>query len=268
MNEFVEFLVQYGAIIMLLALFIEQVGLPFPATPVLLFAGSLVGAGKLGWASVLGFAILGSLVADLIWFYIGALAGNRAVKFLCRISLEPDSCVRRTQNVFARYGMPGLVAAKFVPGLSTLLPPLAGSYGVGLARFLFFDAVSALLYCGSFILLGLLFSDQVGQIVSVLADLGRGALAVAAGSLGGYIGYKYFKRRWLLHKLRVPRITVDELRQQQEAGGHPVVLDLRSSPQIEQDPYVIPGAVHIDIDEVETREDEIPRDREVVVYCA
>src|SRR5688572_16531659 len=127
------------------ALVIEQIGLPFPATPFLLLAGALGGTGKLNSLSALGAAIAGSLLADLIWFYVGARAGKRAVNILCRISLEPDSCVRRTHDVLTRYGMPGLIAAKFIPGLSTLLPPLAGSSGVPLSRFLLFDAISSLL---------------------------------------------------------------------------------------------------------------------------
>ena len=119
MSETVEFLIRHGAMVMFVALLIEQSGIPFPATPVLLFAGALIGAAKLQWAPVLGAAVLGSLAADLIWFYIGVFSGRRALKALCRISLEPDSCVRRTQDLFGKYGMAGLVGAKFIPGLST-----------------------------------------------------------------------------------------------------------------------------------------------------
>src|SRR5688500_9717473 len=116
MNETVEFLIRHGALMIFVALLIEQSGLPFPATPVLLFAGALIGAGKLHWGSVLIAGVLGSLVADLVWFYIGVFNGRRALKALCRISLEPDSCVRRTQDLFEKYGMAGLVGAKFIPG--------------------------------------------------------------------------------------------------------------------------------------------------------
>jgi membrane protein DedA with SNARE-associated domain/rhodanese-related sulfurtransferase len=267
-NDALEFLIKYGALVMLVALFIEQIGLPFPATPVLLVAGALVGAGKLHWISALGAAIVGSLVADLIWFYVGAFAGKRALKVLCRISMEPDSCVRRTENLFTRYGMPGLVGAKFVPGLSTLLPPLAGSSGINVSRFLFFDGLSAFLYCGSFMLVGFLFSNQVEQIIAALASLGSGALAVAISLLSAYIAYKYFQRRRPLREVRAARITVDELHQQQEAGENPLVLDVRPTSELQDDPYVIPGALHINIEDVERRQHEIPRDREIVLYCS
>jgi len=268
MNDLVQFLVLHGAIVMFVALFIEQVGLPFPATPFLLAAGALVGTGKLNGFIAFPAAVAGSLPADLSWFYIGLLAGRRAVKVLCRISLEPDSCVRRTQDVLTKYGMPGLIAAKFVPGLSTLLPPLAGSSGVAFSRFLFFDAISSVLYCGGFMLLGFLFSDQVDQILAAFASLGSSALTVAVTLLAAWIAYKYWQRQRLLRELRVTRITVDELHQQQEAGGNPLVLDLRPASELQDDPYLIPGALHIDIDDVERRQHEIPRDRDVILYCS
>lgn len=268
MNETLDFLIRHGAAVIFVALFIEQIGLPFPATPFLLYAGALVGAGKLNTVTTVAAAVAGSLVADLIWFYIGAFTGKRALKVLCRISLEPDSCVRRTQDLFTRYGMRGLVAGKFIPGLSTLLPPLAGSSGVSIPRFLFFDGISSLLYCGSFLLVGFVFSNQVEQIVAALASLGTGALVLAVALLVAYITYKYVQRRRLLHELSGARITVDELRQQQEAGENPVILDLRPASEIDDDPYLIPGALHMNIDDVERRQLEIPRDRDIVLYCS
>src|SRR5580704_1158912 len=123
-------------------------GIPLPAAPWLLAAGALAGSGKMNWLAALGSAAIGSVTADLIWFYLGRHYGNRVLGLLCRISLEPDTCVRRTEGVFTRYGMKGVVAAKFIPGLSTLAPPLAGSSGVSALRFLFYDGLSSLLYAG------------------------------------------------------------------------------------------------------------------------
>ena len=268
MNEMIDIVVGYGATVLFVSLLIEQLGLPFPATPVLLFTGALVGAGKLHWAPVFVGGVIGSLVGDLIWFYIGTYGGRRALKTLCRISLEPDSCVRRTQDLFTKYGMAGLVGGKFIPGLSTLLPPLAGSSGVSLPRFLFFDGISSVLYCGSFMLLGFLFSNQVEEIVAALAGLGRGALALGIALLAVYIAYKYFQRYRLLRELRTARITVDELHQKLEAGENPLILDLRSSAELDQDPFVIRGALHVSIDEVQQGFQQIPRDREIVLYCS
>src|SRR6266571_6950936 len=202
MNETIEFLVRHGTAVLFVAVFIEQLGLPLPATPWLLAAGALAGAGKMNCVGALGAAAVGSLLADLVWFYLGRHYGNRVLNLLCRISLEPDSCVRRTQDVFTRYGMRGVVAAKFIPGLSTLAPPLAGISGIGAPRFFFFDGMGSLLYAGCFILVGVLFSHQLEQVIAALASLGSGALGVVVGLAVLYIGYKYFQRRRLLNQLR------------------------------------------------------------------
>src|SRR4051812_31224015 len=268
MNEPLAFLVRHGASVVFAAVFIEQAGLPLPAAPVLLAAGALVVEGKMHWFTALGAALLGSLLADSIWFNLGRHNGRRVLRLLCRISLEPDSCVRRTQDVFARYGMRGVIVAKFLPGLSTLVPPLAGSSGVSAVRFFFFDAVASMLYAGSLIVLGLVFSKQLEQVLAALASLGTGALALVGGLAAIFIGYKYFQRQRVLHELRVARISVDELHQKQEAGENPLILDLRASTELDQDPSVIRGAVHMNISEIENRQQEIPRDREIILYCS
>jgi membrane protein DedA with SNARE-associated domain len=268
MNETLEFLVRHGPTVLFTAVFVEQMGLPLPAVPWLLAAGALAGAGKMNWPVALGAATVGSLLADLAWFYLGRHRGQRVLSLLCRISLEPDSCVRRTENIFTRYGMPGVVAAKFIPGLSTLVPPLAGNAGVSTSRFILFDGLGSLLYGGCFILLGVLFSRQLEQILRVLSGLGSGTLGVVFGLAALYIGFKYFQRRRLLSELRMARITVDELYQKQEAGENPFVLDLRSQLEIKQHPWLIRGALHMTMDEVHLRHQDIPRDRDIILYCS
>src|SRR6266536_2923693 len=218
MNETLEFLVRHGAAVLFASVFVEQMGVPLPAAPWLLAAGALAATGRISWFVALSAATAGSLLADLIWFYLGRYRGQRMLNLLCRISLEPDSCVRRTQDLFTRYGMRGVVAAKFIPGLSTLAPPLAGISGVSAPRFFFYDGVGSLLYAGCFILVGVLFSHQLEQVIAALASLGSGALGVVAGLAALYIGYKYFQRRRVLIQLRTARITVDELHQMLEKG--------------------------------------------------
>ena len=268
MNETLQLLVRHGSVILFLAVFVEQIGIPLPAAPWLMAAGALAGAGKMNWLEALLAAAFGSLLADLIWFYLGRYYGNRVLGLLCRISLEPDSCARRTQNLFTRHGMRGLVAAKFIPGLSTLAPPLAGSSGVSIPRFLFFDGLSSVLHGGCFILVGVLFSQQLEQVINALAGLGRSALGVIGGLVAIYIAFKYVQRQRLLRELRIARITVDELHQKQEAGENPVILDLRPHVELEQNPSLIRGALHMSMEEVERRQQEIPRDRDVVLYCS
>jgi len=160
------------------------------------------------------------------------------------------------------------VAAKFLPGLSMLAPPLAGSSGFGAARFLFFDGLGSFLYVGSFMLVGVLFSRQFEQVIAAVAGLGAGALALLAGLVALYIGYKYFQRHRVLRELRMARITVDELHQKLEAGEDVMILDLRPLTELQQDPSLIRGALHMSMDEIEQRQQEIPRDRDIILYCS
>jgi len=164
--------------------------------------------------------------------------------------------------------MPGFVVAKFIPGLNTLAPPLAGNLGMSTSRFLFFDGLSSLLHGGFFILVGVLFSHQLEQILNAFAGLGDGALGVLAVSVALYFAYKYFRRKQLLKQLRMARITVDELRQKQAAGENPVILDLRSLIELEQDPSLISGALHMTLEDLHLRHQEIPRDRDIILYCS
>ena len=268
MTETTQFLANYGAPILFVGVFLEQVGLPLPAEPLLLGVGALAATGKFNLFVGLGITVVACVIADLIWFYLGRYRGHRVLKLLCRISLEPDSCVRRTQNVYTRYGLRGVVVAKFVPGLGTVAPPLAGMAGVKVSRFLLADGLGSLLFGGCFICLGFLFGNQIEEVAAALASIGGGALGVVIGLVAIYIGIKYWQRHRILRELRMARITVAELRQRQDAGEELVLLDLRPGEELDLDPLVIPGAVHLAVEEVESRHQEIPRDREVIVYCS
>jgi membrane protein DedA with SNARE-associated domain/rhodanese-related sulfurtransferase len=268
MTQTTQFLIKHGLPLVFVAVFLEQMGLPLPALPWLMAAGALAAIGQFNLLLGLAVTVIACLVADGIWFYLGRYRGNQVLGLLCRISLEPDSCVRRTQNVFTRYGLRGVLVAKFVPGLSTVAPPLAGMAGVGAGRFLSVDALGALLYGGCFIMLGYFFSSQIQQIGEVLASIGGSALGLIAGLIGLYLGFKFWQRQRLLRDLRMARITVDELRRKQEAGEDVVVLDLRSSAAVELDPSIIRGAVRFNLADIEKRQHELPRDREIIVYCS
>ena len=268
MNETTQFLVSHGLPLVFAAVFLDQMGLPLPAIPWLLAAGALSATGKLSAFLALGITLLACLLADTLWFYLGRYRGHRVLGLLCRISLEPDSCVRRTQNLYTRYGLRGVVLAKFVPGLSTVAPPLAGMSGVKAGRFLLADGAGSLLYGGGFILLGYLFSNQIQQLAAALAGMAGNAVTLVLGLGILYIGLKFYQRQRILRELRTARITVAELRQRQEAGEKLAIIDLRPSEELILDPSLIPGAVHLRVDEVELRHQEIPRDREVVVYCS
>jgi membrane protein DedA with SNARE-associated domain/rhodanese-related sulfurtransferase len=268
MSGTIDFLIRHGVAVLFAAVFIEQAGIPLPAAPWLLAAGALAAAGKMNGFTALLAAAVGSLLADLIWFYLGRNFGSRALGLVCQINLQPDSGVRRTRNFFLRYRMPGLIAAKFIPGLGALVVPLAGSSGVSPKRFILFDGFSALLYVGTYMILGALFSRQLEQVIHALAGLGHSALGLIAAVLAFYITHRYLRRQRLLQQLKTARITVDELFQKQEAGESLVVLDLRSQIEFEQNPALIRGALRMTLDEVPLRESEIPRDRDIILYCS
>lgn len=267
-SETIEFLIRHGYTVVFAWVFFEQVGLPLPAIPVLLAAGALAGAGKLSLALVLTLSVLASVVSDMIWYEIGRRRGGKVLNLLCRISLEPDSCVRRTEATFSRHGAKSLLVAKFVPGLNTAAPPLAGVFHMRLSRFLLFDGLGALAWAGGFIGLGYLFSDQLERVADRATELGGWLLVLALAGLGGYISWKYIQRQRFLRQLRVARITPDELRAKLDAGENVVIVDLRHSVDFEAEPMVIPGAQHLDAEEIEQHHDAIPRDRDVVLYCS
>ena len=268
LNETTQFLIRHGLPLVFALVLVEQMGVPIPALPVLLAAGALSAAGKFSMPLGILATVVACLIADAIWFYLGRYRGNQVLGFLCRISIEPDSCVRRTQNLFTRYGLRGVVAAKFVPGMSTVAPPLAGMAGVPLGRFLLFDGFGSLLYASSLLGLGYLFGNQIEQIAAAMARVGGGALSLLAGLAVLYVAYKYWQRWRLLRELRMARITVAELRQKLDSGENPVILDMRSRAELERDPSVIRGAVHLVLEEVEQRRDEFPHDRDIIVYCS
>lgn len=152
--------------------------------------------------------------------------------------------------------------------MSTITPPLAGVSGLGLRRFFFFDGLGSLLYCGLFILLGYFFANQITQIGVAVSHISSGALKLLAVASVLYIAYKYWRRQRLLHELRMARITVEELRGKLDAGENLIILDMRSSAELELNPSIIIGAIHLGMDEVAKRHHEFPRDRDIIVYCS
>jgi membrane protein DedA with SNARE-associated domain/rhodanese-related sulfurtransferase len=268
MDDVTEFLIRYGQLLLFVIVFAEQVGLPIPAIPILLAAGAIAGAGILSLPLAIGVSVIASLLGDLIWYYLGRYRGRQVLNLLCRISLEPDSCVRRTEDYFVRHGVRALLVAKFIPGLSTVMPSLAGLFNVSLGQFLLYNGLGALLWTVAFIMPGYLFSDQIERLAGYAEQLGSSALVLAMAALALYIMYKYVNRIRLFRELRIARITVEELKQLMDAGNEVMIVDLRRPSDRAADPYTIPGSLQIAVQELESRHHEIPRDRDVILYCA
>ena len=267
MDEAVSYLIRHGYAVLFVWVTAEQFALPVPSEPVLLAAGALAGAGRLTLPVAVVVAVIGALVADVAWYEIGRTRGSWVLRFLCRISLEPDSCVRQSQERFARYGARSLLVAKFVPGLNTVAQPLAGILGMPRRRFLLFDVVGALLWVGTYMALGYVFSDQLERVALYGERLGTWLIVLLLAALVVYVSVKSVRRQWFIRQLRIARITPAELKEKLDAGDPVIIVDLRHSLDFAADPAVIPGAIHLAPDEVERRAAEIPRDREVVLYC-
>jgi membrane protein DedA with SNARE-associated domain len=267
MSETLEFVVRHGYLVLFVWMVADQLGLPIPAIPILLAAGAVAGSGRLSLPLILLVAIVASLLADTLWYELGRRKGVRVLNFLCRVSLEPDSCVRRTEQVFGRYGARSLLVSKFVPGLTTAAPPLAGIFGMRLPRFLVFAGLGALLYAAAYAGLGYLFSAQIERLAEGALVTGEWTLLLIALSLALFILVKLWQRRRFLHRLRTARITPEELKERLDRGEEIVVVDLRHALDLDAEPHHIPGALHLTPDEIENRHAEIPRDRDVVLYC-
>ncbi len=268
MNEAVQFLVQHGYTLLFAWVLIEQLGLPIPAVPMILAAGALAGSGRMNLAVAVGVALIAVFLADFFWYCLGRYRGGRILKLLCRISLEPDSCVRRTENIFIRHGVQALLVAKFVPGLNTAAPSLAGIFRMPVPRFILFDSLGGLFWVVTFTGLGFIFSDQLEQIAAYFSRWGGWLVVILVASLAAYILWKYVQRRRFLHRLRVARISPKELMAKVAAGEETLIIDLRQPLDVAAFPQAIPGALRMAVDELEERHREIPRDRDIILYCS
>jgi len=267
MHSALEFLVKHGYAVLLCWVFLEQGGLPLPSVPLLLAAGALGGMHRLNFGVSLLVCVVACLTADTLWYELGRRNGIKIVQWLCKISLEPDSCVRRTEGIFEKQGARSLILAKFLPGLSAVATPLAGIFQMNFRRFLAFDALGAFLWAGLYLGLGYLFSDQIETVAQRIQQLGGSMLAVVLFFIAFYIAYKFIVRQRFLRELRVARISPEELKEKLDAGEQLTIVDLRHSLDFEADPETIPGAFRMDARDLEQKEEKLPRDREVILYC-
>jgi membrane protein DedA with SNARE-associated domain len=268
LDALTSLLTQHGLTLVFANVLIAQLGLPLPALPMLVLAGALVSDGSLHLASLALVVMIASLLGDTPWYFAGRRYGYRVLRTLCRISIEPDSCVKQTENIFGRWGPPSLLVAKYIPGFSTVAPPLAGTMGVALPRFLLYSAAAALLWAAVPVAGGYFFSSEVESLLEWLSNMGAGAFAILVSLVLIYAAIKAFQRYMLIRFLRMVRIGATELRQMIEEGRVPIIFDVRSALAREAEPRMIPGAVSVDLDSVERMLERVLPDSEVVVYCS
>jgi membrane protein DedA with SNARE-associated domain/rhodanese-related sulfurtransferase len=265
MNGTNELLNTWGYSAVFACVLAEQLGLPLPAAPLLLAAGALAGFGSLNPLLIWLLAVAACLVGDSVWYYLGRTRGMEVLRLLCKISLEPNSCVRRTNATYSKHGSAWLLFAKFVPGLSTIAPPMAGIYNVSSSRFIAMDAAGAGLWAGVFILAGWCFRSQTEMIAGYLSQLG-GWVALAAGvAAAAFVLYKFIERQRVSRSLRIARITPIELKQRLESGAPIMIIDLRTS--FEWRESRIPGSLTFSEEELDAFLATAPT-VEMIIYCS
>jgi len=240
----IHFVERQGYALVFLWVLAEEAALPIPSVPLLIAVGALVRLGRMNGAAAIACCIAGALIADSIWFHLGRLRGKRILRFLCRISLEPDSCVRHTEKAFLKYGLKTLLIAKFVPGLSTVTAPLSGDSGVSAVRFLALDYIQR---------------------------LGSWFVVLMVGLLAAWILWKFIQRRRFFKQIKMARITPEELRDRVEAGEEVCILDLRTGDlrtRAAGDSSSFPSVFRVSVEDLAANSEQIPRDREIILFCS
>lgn len=265
-GHLLEFVKQHGYALLFVWVLAEQSAIPLPSAPLLLVAGALTRAGSLHILPALLCCMSAALISDSIWFQLGRHRGRRVLRLVCRVSLEPDSCVRQTENAFLRYGMRSLLVSKFIPGLNAVAAPLAGHSRSSYVRFAAYDIAGALIWSGAYVALGYVFSEQLERIITYVSRMGSNLLLLIVALFTIWIAWKFVQRRRFLKQLEVARITPAELHERLTAGEELFIVDLRSG--LAGEPALIPGAFRISPEELTTQGQEIPRDREIILFCS
>jgi membrane protein DedA with SNARE-associated domain/rhodanese-related sulfurtransferase len=265
MNPSAQFLLHHGYAILFWAVLAEQIGLPLPSTPLLLAAGALAGLHRMNPVAALSLAITASLISDSAWYCLGRQRGGAILGHVCRVSLEPEACVSRTHSLYFRYGSKSLLFCKFVPGLGTLGPPMAGMMKVPPWRFLLLDAGGALVWSGTFVAIGWLFRTELEILGDAMARLGAGLLIILAAALVVYVAMKYIKRLRFYRTLRVARISPFELRHRLDAHEKLTIIDLRNPTEWREGR--IPGSLQFEESELDSRISTMA-DAETILYCS
>ncbi|MEO8487735.1 MAG: VTT domain-containing protein [Betaproteobacteria bacterium] len=267
MDELTASLIEHGVPLVGLNVLLQQLGLPIPAVPTMIVAGAMASASRLSGLGVFAIAVAASVIADALWFWAGRRYGYRVLKLLCRVSLSPDACVRQTEGIFERYGFFSVVVSKFIPGFSTVAPPIAGALDMRFSAFLAAAFASAALWVGAAMAAGWIFSAQVDFVLAWMSQNAAVAAALVGALLAAYVLWKAWQRWRLARFVAASRITVDELAGMVDGAKPHVLVDIGSKLAQGHRPH-IPGAMLLDLDEIDARASEFAQDRDIVVYCA
>jgi membrane protein DedA with SNARE-associated domain/rhodanese-related sulfurtransferase len=266
LDTIVRLLADYGLVVVFLNVLAAQVGLPLPMVPVLVVMGARSMAGEVAVEALFGVAVAGCLTADLIWYAAGQRYGGRVLRTVCRLSMSPDSCVRQTRSLFARWGVWTLVVAKFIPGLGPISTALSGQTRVALPVFVLLDTIGASLFVGVAIGLGRAFHSAVDGLLGLLAGFGEIGVVVIVAALLLFVAFRFARRHWLIRALRMTRISVAELERLRRSDRPHAIYDVRAADSRQRD-GAIPGALPWSVDAKELPPSATAPDVEVIVYC-
>jgi membrane protein DedA with SNARE-associated domain/rhodanese-related sulfurtransferase len=267
MHATVAVFLQYGYLIVFGWVLLEQLGMPVPSTPILLTAGTLTATHHMSIGWIILAVMAASAISDSIWFKLGASYGSAVTRWICKFSFEAASCVRKTEDLLTRHGSAALLLAKFIPGFNTMAAPLAGQSQMRYRLFLLYDMAGTFLWASSFVLIGRFFGDAIRRNQGLLNWLSRSAFALVILVVLAILVYKLVRQRLFLRKIRTLRIEPEELKAMMDRGENLYIVDLRHPLDLLPDPRILPGAVRLLPNELIARNAEIPRDRDVVLYC-
>jgi membrane protein DedA with SNARE-associated domain len=254
-----------GLAVVWTASFIESLGVPIPALPILLLAGSVAAEYRSSAVPLVIGSACGFWAGDLVWYALGRIQGRRVLGLLCRLSLNPDACVGRAERRFRRRPAVTVAAAKFMPGLSLMVAPLAGILRMSPLQFAVIDATAAMIWSAAAVMTGVLYGKRVLPHV-VQAQRAIGVLG--AGAVLAFVAWKVYERRWLVRRYAVARVGAAELRRLLEVEPSQVlVIDLRSEQAYSRSAQMVPGAQRIPPGEFERHIDSMPPDKEIILYC-
>lgn len=261
-----SFFLEYGYLILFLWVLTEQLGVPVPSAPLLITAGTLTSTHQMSLPLVILAIVLACLVSDTIWYFMGKRYGGVVVRLLCRLSMESNTCVRKTEGYFTRNGERALLLAKFIPGLGTVAAPIAGQTSMPLHLFIAYDAAGSLLYALAFTLGGRFFGDFLKHS-NLASSVSHTAGILFVLLLIGFLVYRFIRQRAFIREMRTARLDPGELKEMIDRGQQVFIIDLRHPLDYLPDPRTLPGAVNLTPDNLVSHADDIPRDRDVVLFC-
>jgi membrane protein DedA with SNARE-associated domain/rhodanese-related sulfurtransferase len=272
MSIALAFFVQYAYPILFLWVLVEMLGVPIPSVPVLLTAGTLTATHRLNGPAALLAVLAACLIGDTFWYWLGRRFGHAVLKLLCRLSFEASTCVARTEQYFERRGAVTLLFAKFVPGLSTVAAPIAGQTGMPYGRFVMYDLAGSAVWALAYLLAGFFFGDIAQRSQMLFSMLGHFAVLIFVLMVLGLMLWKFWKQRAFLTSVRELRLEPTELLKMIEmAERHgnipPFIVDLRHPLDYLPDPRVVPGSVRVSPVELTAHVAQLPRDRDLILYC-